>query len=88
MVEIEDNERYADPIDAGSALAETWLADRIAEHRYALEHAAKCRDIEAEICNGCSYATKTAWGKKCDSWVECRADVERKEKSDSRNGRN
>ena len=43
MVEIEDKERYADPIDAGSANADTWLADQIAEHRYQLERNGKYR---------------------------------------------
>ena len=40
---IEDKERYADPIDAGSANADTWLADQIAEHRYQLERNGKYR---------------------------------------------
>lgn len=39
------------------------------------------RDLEAEICNGCSYASKTSWGKACDGWVECLQDLQRRERA-------
>lgn len=42
---------------------------------------APARDLEAEICNGCSYATKTSWGKTCDGWVECLQDLQRRERA-------
>lgn len=38
------------------------------------------RDLEAEICNGCSYATKASWGKRCDGWRECLEDQQRIER--------
>ena len=38
------------------------------------------RDIEAEVCDGCNYATKASWGKTCDSYRECLQDVERRER--------
>ena len=84
---IEDQERYADPVDAGCAAAETWIAEKIEQQRRQMEGHAVHGDIEAEICNGCSYATEASWGKRCDSWSECRADIDRKEKADKRNGR-
>lgn len=38
------------------------------------------RDYEAELCNGCDYATKTSWGKRCDAWAECLSDLQRRER--------
>lgn len=38
------------------------------------------RDMEAEICNGCDYATKTSRGKRCDAWADCLQDADRREK--------
>jgi hypothetical protein len=38
------------------------------------------RNLEAEICEGCSYATKAAWGKTCDGWAECLQDLQRRER--------
>ncbi len=38
------------------------------------------RDIEAEVCNGCSYASKTAWGRSCDGWRECLEDQARRDR--------
>lgn len=37
------------------------------------------RDYQAEVCNGCSYATKAAWGKTCDTWAECLHDFTRRD---------
>ena len=39
------------------------------------------RDLEAEICVGCNYATKASWGKRCDGWVECLQDLQRRERN-------
>lgn len=39
------------------------------------------RDLENEICTGCSYATKAAWGKTCDGWAECLQDLQRRERA-------
>ena len=74
-----------DEADVANEHHERWLEGRIAEHQYQLNQVGNCRDIEAEVCNGCSYATKAAWGKSCDSWPECRADVVRREQADKRN---
>ena len=82
MAEIEDNERYADPIDAGSALAETWLADRIAEHRYALEHAAK--QFDNGRCRNCNDVTDDGRAY-CDEY--CRDDHAIRINSEKRNAK-
>ena len=37
------------------------------------------RDYEAEICPGCSYATKSNYGKRCEGWVDCLADLQKRE---------
>lgn len=37
-------------------------------------------DIEAETCTGCEYATKSNYGRRCESWKECRDDLDRREK--------
>ena len=39
------------------------------------------RDYEAEVCNGCQYATKSAYGKSCDAWRECLEDLQKRERS-------
>jgi len=82
QVMIEDKERYADPIDAGSANADTWLADQIAEHRYQLERnaqafeAGRCRNCNDNIDDGRAY---------CDE--SCRNDHQARIASDKRNGK-
>ena len=38
------------------------------------------RDYTGKICTGCDYASKSSWGKRCDAWSECRADLERRER--------
>lgn len=38
------------------------------------------RDVESEVCNGCSYATRASWGKRCDGWRECLEDLQRLER--------
>lgn len=39
------------------------------------------RDYPSEICNGCSYATCTNYGKTCESWVDCLADLQKRERA-------
>ena len=39
------------------------------------------RDLQAEICNGCDYATKSNWGHACESWRECLTDLQRRYKT-------
>lgn len=51
------------------------------ERAIRIARAAPARDYEAEICNGCSYATQTNYGKRCDAWVECLADFTKRERA-------
>ena len=82
MADIEDKERYADPIDAGCAQAETWLADKIAEHRYQMTKeatqydAGRCRNCNEKMDDGRAY---------CDE--ECRDDHANRMKAEKRRGR-
>ncbi len=39
------------------------------------------RDYAGEICTGCQYATKSNFGKSCEAWVDCLADLQRREKA-------
>ena len=47
----------------------------------ARSRAEKQRDYEAEICTGCSYATRTNFGKNCEAWSECLIDLQRRERA-------
>ncbi len=47
----------------------------------AVARAKPARDYEAEICNGCSYATKSNWGKNCEAYAECLIDLQRRERA-------
>ena len=38
------------------------------------------RDYEGELCNGCDYATRTNYGKDCEAWTECLADLQKRER--------
>ena len=64
MIEVDDKERFADPVDAGCATAETWLADKIEEHRYQLAQAAtlfeigRCRNCNDKLDDGRAYCDK------------------------------
>lgn len=64
MAEIEDKERFTDPIDAGCAAAETWIADKIAEHRHQLSIATiqyeqgRCRNCNDKLDDGRAYCDK------------------------------
>lgn len=42
------------------------------------------RDLPGEICTGCSYATKSNFGKQCEAWVECLQDLQRRERQGGR----
>ena len=39
------------------------------------------RDYASEICPGCSYATKSNFGKRCEGWVDCLADLQKRERA-------
>lgn len=39
------------------------------------------RDLQAEICTGCDYATETNHGHACDTWRDCLADLQRRDKT-------
>lgn len=39
------------------------------------------RDYEAEVCLGCQYATKTAYGRACEVWKDCLQDLQRRERA-------
>lgn len=37
-----------------------------------------CPDMEAIVCDGCSYVTKSSYGKTCEAYPECLHDVARR----------
>lgn len=39
------------------------------------------RDYVGEICTGCSYATKTNFGRNCEAWRECLQDLQKRERA-------
>lgn len=39
------------------------------------------RDYESEICIGCTYATRTNFGKGCEAWAECLSDLQKRERA-------
>lgn len=39
------------------------------------------RDLEAELCTGCDYATRSSRGKRCDGWADCLQDLQRRERA-------
>ena len=43
--------------------------------------AAPVIDYESRICPGCSYATKTNYGKACDGWADCLQDQVKRERA-------
>ena len=49
---------------------------------FARQQSAKtlARDIHGELCTGCSYATRTNFGKQCEAWAECLADLQKRER--------
>lgn len=70
----------ADECDIANDLRDAEMANRISEHQYRLGHAVSARDVEDETCNGCSYVTKSSYGHSCESWRDCRDDIERRVK--------
>lgn len=64
-----------DEADLAQHNVDMFLTASLLKHQQRLNQVG---DIEAETCNGCSYATKASWGRKCDSWKECRDDLDRK----------
>lgn len=59
----------------------TELEEKERERAIATARALPHRDYESEICTGCSYATKTNWGKRCEAWVECLQDLQKRERA-------
>lgn len=39
------------------------------------------RDFESEICSGCQFANKSNYGKSCEAWTECLADLQKRERA-------
>ena len=69
-----------DEIDLANDRRDAELANRIANHQYQLGHAVSAADLEDETCSGCSYITKSSYGHSCESWRDCRDDIERRVK--------
>ena len=69
-----------DECDIAQERIDAEMANRIREHQYQLGHAVSAADIESETCDGCSYITKSSYGHRCESWRDCRDDIERKAK--------
>jgi hypothetical protein len=65
-----------DEVDAAQHNIEMFLTASLLKHQQRLNQVG---DIEAETCNGCSYATKASWGRRCESWKECRDDLDKRE---------
>jgi hypothetical protein len=63
-----------DEADAAQHNVDMFLTASLLKHQQRLNQVG---DVEAETCNGCSYATKASWGRKCDGWRDCRDDLER-----------
>lgn len=65
----------SDIADDAQHNVDMFLAASLLKHQNSLS---QMGDIEAETCNGCEYATKSSWGRRCDAWKECRDDLDRK----------
>ena len=65
-----------DEADRATDLEELYRARAL---RIALS--APVRDSAGEICTGCSYATRTSFGKSCEAWAECLADLKKRERA-------
>lgn len=63
-----------DEADMAQHNVDMFLTASLLKHKQRLNQVG---DVEAETCNGCDYATKASWGRKCESWRECRDDLER-----------
>lgn len=55
--------------------------DRQREAAIAAARSKPARDLEAEICTGCSYVTKSCYGKTCEAYAECLHDLTRRERA-------
>lgn len=80
--QFEEKERYADPVDAGCAAAEKWIAEKIEQQRRAFEAQDKSFDIGR--CRNCSEKLDDS-RNYCDEY--CRNDHQMRIASDKRNGR-
>ena len=69
MTDIYDIATEAEEKDRARALA---IALRVAEAP---------RDYEAAMCPGCNYMTETNYGKGCDGWADCLADMQKRERA-------
>lgn len=72
-----------DEADAAQHQVDMFLQASILKHQNSLK---QCGDIESAICVGCSYSTKSNFGKSCEAWVECLQDHERATNAKRRNG--
>lgn len=79
---MDEAERYADPIDAGSARAEQWLADKLAEAQYQLGHAVSAFEIGR--CRNCNDKTDDS---RAYCTTECRDDHQARMRMEKRRGR-
>lgn len=64
-----------DDIDRAQAQEEMTRA-----HALAAARNKPARDVEAEVCTGCSYATASNFGKVCDGWRDCLQDLQVRER--------
>lgn len=72
-----------DEADIANEYAEKMLTSALLKHQRSLNQSG---DIEAEICVGCCYATRTSFGRRCDGWRDCLEDHDRAYKAKRRNG--
>ena len=57
----------------------TFVEERERELSIRAARNAPQRDFEAEVCNGCDFVTKACYGKSCDVFRECLADLQKRE---------
>lgn len=53
--------------------------DRAIALQIAINH--PVRDLQAEICTGCDYATQTNRGTTCEAWRECLQDLQKRDRA-------
>lgn len=81
---MDDHERYADPVDAGCAQAEEWLADKLAEAKRQMDSA---RTEYGKNCKYCGDPMEADMiGKSHYCTVDCAKDHERLKSAQARNG--
>ena len=59
----------------------TEIEEKDRERAIRVARAAPARDYENEVCVGCSYATDSNFGKRCDAWAECLQDLQKRERA-------